>query len=303
MTTTPTPARRSDARADHDHGHGDPSRLTLKLDDGGSLTTTALVPRDVAARRAAVAGAQLYVFAGLLCAPWQPPTNILAGYIGISSQLYRADASYTRWVTLQRRLYPTGMALLHHDTRTYPRDQLLYVEARLIQSLSALHNIATLNSQSAANLAGARLNRDQLLDAMTLADTLTDLIHRQLYGNRDNPDTAPAGNSREAAVRAVRSADRALDIDDITELLTAAQWHQSASTPGRSIRRDLTQRIDRGRPHVHVAWHRRQRVWFHPGLTKRQAIAGYDRAKPPRRCDPKPARSCRTSLQSSVREH
>jgi hypothetical protein len=171
------------------------------------------------------------------------------------------------------------MALLHHD-RTYDPDQLRYIEARTIQNLSALYNIATLNSQTAATLAGARLSRRQLFDAMTLADELTGHLHRDLYRGRENAAWAPAGNSREAAVRVIRAADRALDVSDLSQRLTAARWHPDASTPGRSIRRDVTQRLDRGRPHIHVAWHRGQRLWFHPGLTKHQAISRYDRAKP-----------------------
>lgn len=264
------------------HPSQDQSRRVIPLTDGARLTITGIVPSDVAQRRTAVAGAQLYVFGGLLCAPYQPRTNVLAGYVGISAALYRADASYRRWVIMQRRLFPTGMALLHNEA-TYPRDLLRWIEARTIQNLSALHNITTLNTQSAANLAGARLQRRQLISAMELSDELTGHLHQQLFRGRANPPGAPAGNSREAAIRVIRASDRALDISDLSQRLTAARWHPDASTPGRSIRRDVTQRLDRGQPHVHVAWHRGQRVWFHPGLTKHEAINRYDRAKPPRR--------------------
>lgn len=266
--------------ASEPRGRTNPAR-TIRLVDGARLTVTSHVPEDLGDRRAAVAGAQLYVFAGHLRDPHQQLTGVLAGYVGISAGLYRADASYRRWVIQQRRLEPTGMALLHRD-RSYSGDALRFIEARTILSLSALHNIATLNTQSAATLAGTRLSRSEVIAAVVLVDELVGHLHEHLYGHSANAPTAPAGNSREAAIRCVRAANRGLDIADLTERLTAAGWHPDASTPGRSIRRDLTQRLDRGRPPVHVTWHRGQRIWYHPDLGKREALRRYDRAKPRR---------------------
>lgn len=251
---------------------------TIELSDGAYLTVTDHVPDGVVERRALVRRAQLYAFAGLLAEPGSEPTGLLGSYLGKSAALTRADASYRHWVLVQRCLAPTGMALIHRDT-PYPPPVLSYVEARCIQNLSSGPRISMLNTHSAANLAGARLSRDQLFDAMDLADEITEHLHTYLFHARTNPPDAPVPNSREAAIRVVLAARRALDVYDIAERLTAAGWHRNAITPDRSVRRDLTQRLDRGDPRVHVGWHHGQRLWWSPALERRAAIARYDARK------------------------
>lgn len=265
----------------HPHALGITVRpATILLTDGSTLTISASVPLSAAERRQAALGALLYCFAGRI----DQPSGPLGAYLGQSHDLDgpRAATSLSRWVITQRRIIPAGMAILRRDD-PYEDDYRRYVEARTIMRISAA-GIWLLNTHTSAGLASARLSRSQVRDGQDLAEHVADAILIHLFAGQTNPHPSPASNTREAAVRVVLHANRALDTYEIMRALRASGLR---STQGRtwdfSLRRDLNirEKETRGTPRVVSCWHRNRRLFWDPiRLTKRQALRGYDRAHP-----------------------
>ena len=258
----------------------------LVLPDGAHIDIIGRVPADAAGLRMAVRHATLYCHAGRL----EHPNGYLSAYVGLSSALHadRAATSFTNWVIAQRRITAVaGLALLRRD-RPYDPDQLHYMEARVMQQLSSdLGMIALTNTHTSAQIAAARLTRDQVLEGQAVADATAQAIWEHLFHQRYNPWPAPAANTREMAVRVVQrigtTQRRAADVTDIVHGLHAIGHHSTAQRLDYSVRRDLEQREpSRGRPRILSVQHRYRRLFFSATLPRREALANYDRAKPRR---------------------
>lgn len=257
---------------------------TVLLPDGWSVTFSPTVTSDLRERRQALAGSQLYCFAG----PLADAPNDIAAYAGMSSTLrsLRAADSYQHWVEAQQALRDPRAAIVNRDRPTHP-DLLRFVEARVIQSLgSGPGLIAMLNTHSSAQTCAARLNRKQVLAGQDLAEDLADLLWDRLLDWHVNEWPAPASNTREQSIRIIRRAGRALDTDEIVQALRAIGHPSRGLTLDRSVRRDLLEREpSRGRPRILSTWHlrrRRQIYWTPDVVTRSNAIMGYERAHPPK---------------------
>ena len=257
------------------------------LPDGAHIEIIGSVPVDAAGLRMAVRDATLYCHAGRL----DHPDGYLSAYVGLSCALQsgRAAASFTNWVIAQRRITAVaGLALLRRN-RPYDPNQLRYIEAsvqRLLSSSNDLGMIALTNTQTAAPAAAARLTRAQVLEGQAVADATAHAIWEHLFDKRCNPWPAPAPNTREMAVRVVQrigtTQRRAADLADVVHGLRATGHPSTAQRLELSVRRDLGQREpSRGRPRILSIQHRDNRVYFPPGVPRREALANYDRAKAP----------------------
>ncbi|MBB2988116.1 hypothetical protein [Terracoccus luteus] len=254
---------------------------TLTLPDGSSLTINDHVPTTPTDRRDAALHAQLYFYGGHI----DTPTGPLGGYLGESGHLDgpRAASSLSRWVINQRRITPTGMALLTSPHPAYTTSAFRkLVEARTLMNLSA-RNLWLLNTHTNAGLATAHLTRAHVKHAHAIATTLADHIHTEIFNSHHNGHPSPAANNREHAVRVVLHADRALDTYEVMRALRAAGITTNARTWTFTIRRDLVRREAETRsiPRVFSTTHRGRRLYWNPQtLSKNAAIAGYDLAHP-----------------------
>jgi hypothetical protein len=250
----------------------------VRLFDGATLTITNRVPLTATSRRQAAVSGQLYFFGGRI----DRPDGYLGGYLGQSGDLNgpRAATSLTRWVVTQRRIIPAGMAVLRRDA-PYDDRYRRFIEARAIMSLSA-GMLWLLNTHTSAGLASANLSHTQVIQGQAMATDIADVIRANLFGGDLNPHPSPAANAREAATRAVHHADRAVDTFEVLRAMRAAGLSSTSLTWDLSLRRDLLirERSTRGRPRVFTCIHRGRRVFWHPGLTKAQALRGYDLAHP-----------------------
>jgi hypothetical protein len=250
----------------------------VRLFDGATLTITDHVPLTATSRRQAAVSGQLYIFGGRI----DRPDGYLGGYLGQSGDLNgpRAATSLTRWVVTQRRIIPAGMAILRRDA-PYDDRYRRFIEARAIMSLSA-GMLWLLNTHTSAGLTSAHQSRTQVIQGQALATDIADVIRANLFGGDLNPHPSPAANAREAAVRAVGHADRAVDTFEVLRAMRAAGLSSAGLSWDYTIRRDLAQRetTGRGTPRVFSCTHRARRVFWHPGLTKAQALRGYDLAHP-----------------------
>ncbi|NMM23747.1 MAG: hypothetical protein HHJ11_09660 [Phycicoccus sp.] len=250
----------------------------VSLSDGAELTISADVPLTATGRREAALSGLLYCFAGRV----DRPDGFVGGYLGQSGDLDgpRAAASLTRWVITQRRIIPAGMAILRRD-QPYRDDYRVFVEARAIMAVSA-SPVWLLNTHTAAGKASIRLSRAEVFDGEALATEIADTIRTHLFGGLVNPHLSPASNTREAAVRAVLWATRALDTFEVMRALRAGGLSSKGVSWDFSIRRDLALREleTRGTPRVFSCAHRNRRVFWSPTLTKAQALRGYDLAHP-----------------------
>jgi hypothetical protein len=93
---------------------------------------------------------------------------------------------------------------------------------------------------------------------------------------------AVAAHRREAATRAVHHADRAVSVAEVLRAMRAAGPSSTGLSWNLTVRRDLLirERSTRGCPRGFTRIHRGRRVFGHPGLTKAQALRGYDLAHP-----------------------
>ena len=259
----------------------------MVLPDGAQIEIIGHVPADAAGLRMAVRHATLYCHAGRL----EHPDGYLSAYVGLSSALHadRAATSFTNWVIAQRRITAVaGLALLRRD-RPYDPNELRFIEASVQRQLCSITRgmIALTNTQTSAQIAAARLTRAQVIEGQAVADATAHAIWEHLFHQRSNPWPAPAPNTREMAVRVVQrigdTQRRAADVTDIVHGLHAIGHRSTAQRLDYSVRRDLEQREpSRGRPRIHSAQHRYRRLFFPPTLTRREALANYDRAKPRR---------------------
>lgn len=253
---------------------------TITLFDGSTLTITNTVPLTAAGRRHTALGALLYCYGGRI----DHPNGFLGAYLGQSADLNgpRPAKSLTHWVVTQRRIIPAGAAFLRR-TQPYDDDYRRYVEARTIMTLSSA-GLWMLNTHTSAGKASSRLTRAQVREGQHLATDIAHLIRDHLFDGQNNPHPSPAANTREAAVREVCHAGRAVDTFEVMRALRKAGY---TTSKGRSwdfsLRRDLNlrERETRGVPRVVSTWHRNRRVFWDPTtLTKRQALHGYDLAHP-----------------------
>lgn len=259
---------------------------TQQLAPGLTLEFLTEVPDDAAGRRLAVRASTLYAIVGHRRDTSEP---YLGGYVGMSQALHsaRADVSWTRWVVAQKAIQPTGMVLLHCE-QPLGTDQLLVLESRVIQRLSAdLASLALTNTQTSANVAAARLSSLALQATIRLADQIAEEIHRTALFGFQNPFPAPAANAREASVRIVLRASklelRGLETTEVVERLEAAGHTTTGSTLWRSVRRDLSRREMETRcPRIRSLTHRYRVLYYGPDLSADDAIRGYDRVHPRR---------------------
>lgn len=256
----------------------------ISLLGGADLRITGAVPDTAAERRAALAGSVLYIITGWL----DRPGSYLAGYVGQTLNLTgaRPTRSWTQWVRTTARIVPFGLALVVVP-EPIDADLLTFIECRVIQQLSAYPRcISLLNRQTSAQVASGRLTRAQVLHGQALADQTVHHVWQRTFRGRRNPWPAPAPNCREACVRIVQRAGRAVDVFEVAEELLATGHTSTAQQLDFSLRRDLEQRErSRGMPRIVSTWHarRRRRIWWNPEtLTKREAVARYDAAHPPR---------------------
>ncbi len=250
----------------------------VTLSDDAELTISDLVPLTATGRREAALPGLLYFFGGRI----DRPGGYLGGYLGESGDLDgpRAATSLTHWVITQRRILPAGMAILRRD-QPYRADYRRFVEARAIMALSS-SMLWMLNTHTSAGQASSRLSRAEVSAGEVLATEIADAISTHLFGGLANAHPSPAANAREAAVRAVQWATRALDTYEVMRALHTSGLRSKGVSWDFSIRRDLALREleTRGTPRVFSCAHRNRRLFWSPALTKAQALRGYDLAHP-----------------------
>ncbi len=251
----------------------------VSLVDRATLTISDAVPLTATGRREAALSGLLYFYGGRI----DRPCGYLGGYLGQSGALNgpRAATSLTHWIITQRRILPAGMAILRRD-EPYRDDYRRFVEARAIMALSS-SMLWMLNTHTSAGQASGRLSRAEVSVGQVLATEIADAIGTHIFGGLVNAHPSPAANAREAAVRAVLWATRALDTYEVMRALRAGGLSSKGVSWDFSIRRDLALREleTRGTPRVFSCAHRNRRVFWNPTtLTKAQALRGYDLAHP-----------------------
>ena len=219
----------------------------------------------------------LYLIAG-----WDQALHLRAGYLGQSSAVApgRSYDSMTHWTIAQRAFAARRIGLVRF-AETPSGDFLRLAESRVIMSLSAA-GLYLLNTHTSAGKAGSRLSRAERLQALGYAATLTEALQMHVLSGRTNPRLTPAANSREAAVRVIRSAQRALDTRELYQALRRQGWVTAGRTPEFSLRRDLNirERETPGTPRVFTAMHRCRRVYWNPEVSKSLSLERYDLAHP-----------------------
>lgn len=224
-----------------------------------------------------VLDANLYFIAG-----YDIDSGHIVGYFGQSSALKagRPYTSMTHWIAQERRFVARRIALVRF-TKPPTSRQLRLIESRVIMALSAA-GIHLYNRHTSAGLAASKLSRSQRVDALRYAEDLFNAIDRFVIEGRRNSSLLPAPNTREAAVRVLLRARRALSTNEVCQLLLETGWETTGSTFDRSVRRDLHDRERKtpGTPRVFTMLHRDHRVYWPPTITKAQALAGYDVAHP-----------------------
>jgi hypothetical protein len=251
----------------------------VSLFDGATLTISADVPLTPTGRQQAALSGLIYFYGGRI----DRPSGYVGGYLGQSGDLDggRPASSLTHWTVTQRRILPVGMALLSRD-QPYRNDYRVFVEARAIMVLSA-SMLWMLNTHTNAGLTSKRLSRAEVFEGQVLATEIASAIRTHLFGGMANSHPSPAANGREAAVRAVLWAPRALDVFEVMRALRAGGLRSKGVSWDFSIRRDLALREleTRGTPRVFSCTHRNRRIFWNPiTLTKTQALRGYDLAHP-----------------------
>lgn len=253
-----------------------PADRVLRLSDGARVVVRA-APTGLVDRRTAALAGQLYVIAGHV----DTADGHLGGYLGQSRDLdgARSGRSLRRWVLDQRRIHPVAMAVVR-PTRPYPHDFRLFLEARTLMSMSG-SGYWMLNSQYAAVTVSRRLSRRQVLAGQALAAELASILAAELFNGRRNTYPCPSGSIREAAVKVVLHADRALNTTEVCDGLRALGVTSEGVTWAYTIRRDLNlrERGTRGTPRIASARYEGTRVYWNPATrSKRDALRGYDRA-------------------------
>lgn len=259
--------------------HGEQS--TTMLSDGSLAQGFRRVPVTATERRATALPCALYFFGGHV-----DQGAYLGGYLGQSKNLYRGRAaeSLTRWVVDQGRIKPTGMVLVTPMT-PYSDAYQRVVEARAIMTLSA-RGLWLLNTNSAAPCAARTLSAVEIANAERMAVEIADVIHEWVFHGATNRYPSPAANTREAAVRVVLNADRALDTAEVVNELHRTGVATEGLTWAFTVRRDLRLREQNagGTPRVATAHHGGRRLYWNPAtLGAAAATNSYDRAH---RCDP-----------------
>ena len=255
-----------------------PADRVLRLSDGARVVVRT-TPTGLGDRRTAALAGQLYVIAGHV----DGPDGHLGGYLGQSRDLdgARSGRSLTRWTRDQHRIHPVAMAVVR-PTRPYPHDVRLYLESRTLMALSG-SGYSRLNTQYAAVTSSRRLSRRQVAAGQALATELAEVLTAELFGGRRNHYPCPSGSIREAAVRVVLHANRALDTVEVCDGLQAAGVTSEGATWAYTIRRDLNlrERATRGTPRIASARFDGIRVFWNPAtLSKREALTGYASAHP-----------------------
>jgi hypothetical protein len=253
--------------------------VEVTLTDGSLARVYPRVPVTVDDRRSAALQAAIYFFGGHV----DHVGGYLGGYLGQSQNLYggRAAESLTRWVLDQRRIRPTGMVLIA-PARPYRDGYQRVIEAAAIMTLSA-RGLHLLNSQSAAPCAARTLSTRERTAAQAVAVQIADVIHEHVFHCATNAYPSPTGNTREAAVRVVLHAARALDTDEVVNELRRTGVASTGATWSFTVRRDLHLREKHagGTPRVATAQHRGRRLYWNPILlTPAAALAGYDYEHP-----------------------
>jgi hypothetical protein len=224
-----------------------------------------------------VLDAHLYLIAG-----WSPEYALRAGYFGQSAAVSpgRAFDSLTQWAHTQQCLDVRRIALVRFSRAVRPA-LLRLIESRTIMALSA-SNLFLLNTHTSAGTAGSRLGRAARLEATRYANELAKHLLNDVLEGRTNTRPTPAPNTREAAVRIVLRAERALDTREVCDRLRGSGWTTQGRTPEFTVRRDLRarERATPGTPRVFTTMHRSRRVYWPPHLSKTAALRGYDAAHP-----------------------
>lgn len=251
----------------------------LTLSDGAQLTISDRVPLTATGRREVALSGHLYFFGGRI----DSSVGYLGGYLGQSGDIDggRAATSLTHWIVAQRRILPSGMAILRRE-QPYRNDYRKFVEARAIMTLSS-SPLWLLNTHSAAGASSGRLTRPEVADGQELATEIASAIHTGLFGGLVNRHPSPAANAREAAVRVVLWSTRGVDVFEVMRAMRSGGLSSKGISWDFSIRRDLAlrERETRGTPRVFSCAHRNRRVFWNPvTLTKAQALRGYDLAHP-----------------------
>jgi len=248
---------------------------TIRLAGGLKLRIAELHGQLTAAQcRTTVLHGSLYAIAG-----YDDAKHLHAGYAGMSNALKpgRAWRSYTTWTRAISSFTAHRIALWNADP-DIDDDTLKIVESRVIRSLSG-RGLFMYNTQVSAREATLRLG-ERAAEAAELGDRLARTIATHAFAGQTNPLNTPAHTLRESAVRAVLSADRALDTTEVLDRLATIGVRYTGQTPDHTIRRDLTQReLDTaGEPRV-TSGHRRGRTVYWPSsMAARTALARYDAA-------------------------
>ena len=251
-------------------------RPTVPLPWESELRIAAVnAPLTAGERWHTVLDAQLYLIAG-----YDPTTGHVTGYFGQSTAINpgRPYDSLTHWTIQERRFVARRVGLVTFQRPPTP-GQVRLIESRTLMSLSAA-GIHLLNTQTSAGLASARLTRAERIQALRYADTLAEALHKHVLEGRANTSLLPAPNTREASVRVVLAATRALNTDEVCDQLIANGWQTTGRTFPYSVRRDLRarERETCGTPRVFTTIHRHRRVYWSPAIGKTAALAAYDAA-------------------------
>lgn len=250
----------------------------VSLSGGCTLRVSRRVPGSASGRRAAALPGQLYVIGGRVD---DPSKGFFGGYVGQTADLEsgaRPSSSFTNWVVAQGRIFPSAMGVMHGPTAFRP-DFLRFLEARVIADLS-LRGLWLLNTHTGAARASSRLSRGEVKAGQALAQEIAQAMFTHVFAGLSNPWPSPCSNRREAAVRVVWQADRALNTEEVLARMTAAGFHHGgARTPAFSTRRDLRRRESvegtRGTPRVFTTTVNGRVLYYRPGLSRSTAVAGY----------------------------
>lgn len=264
------------------HGRADHVTASVNLHDGSQLVLSTQLPSSTAHLASAAMRGALYAIAGRI----DRPTGHLGFYIGEASDLtgQRAASSYRRFVRTTGRMHPLGLALLQPNDPHSPywqTDYRRYVEARTIMGLSALDHVL-INTRTSAGKHSQRLSRQHKQSGQADARAITAALHYYLLQSQRNTHPAPASNAREYAVRAVLHVDRALDTDELVQLVRRNGHISRGVTPAFTLRRDLAIREAEtaGTPRIYTTTQRGRVLYWNPAIRKRDAIARYNQANP-----------------------
>jgi hypothetical protein len=222
---------------------------------------------------------QIYTIGG-----YEDRRRVWAGYAGISAAVSpgRAWDSYSAWTHNEPAFTPRRVALITGGESLLD-DELHLMESRVIRHLSGI-GIYQFNTQVSAKEASHRLGA-RANDVAALGDHVATEIAAQVFRGNTNPLSTPAHTLRESAVRAVLSADRALDSWEVLRRLRAMGVLYGGSTPDRTVRRDLSVReLDTaGTPRVLSGYQDGRALFWSHALPTEVALARYAAVRARRR--------------------